>query len=173
VDMKPNVKPGTTKMFEDAAKNLGYADIKSYLWGDYEAQQRSAHYIRQQVGCSQQTLKKILVIYGLPMPITHENIYKYDYLDQEQVAAWLAEGKPIKTCARLAGCNTCHINRFVSERKKAAERQEVVEKPVVEWPGHDEILQAEVEAKYPGAVAFARAGVAGVRALGEVENVII
>jgi len=167
VEMKPKVKPGTLKAFEDAAKKIGYADIKSYLWGDYEAQQRSAHYIRQQVGCAQQTLKKILTIYGLPMPITHEKIYKYDCLDQKQVAAWLAEGKSIKECARLAGCNTCHINRFVSERKKAAERQEVGEKPVIEWPCHAEILQAELQAKYPTAWAVANYGASGVRALRE------
>ena len=143
--MKPKLKLRIFRAFYKAARKLDYPNIEAYLWGDYEKKQRSGHYTRQEVGCAQQTLKKILTIYGLPMPETHEKKFSYQQLDQAQVAAWLAEGKSIKECARLHKCGVWAINKFVADRKQA-EAEKVVEinesGPQWEWPTSQEIMAA-------------------------------
>jgi len=109
---KPRLKLRTFRAFYHAAKREGFPGILGWFEGDYIKHRRNGKFMRDKAGCAAVTLYKMLEIYGMPQPATHNTYLTLAELDADRVGKMLDGGCTMADAAKDQGCSTGLINRF-------------------------------------------------------------
>ena len=168
------VEPETKRKFLAAAKKAGYSTTRTFVEAEYENKRHSMNWLGEQAGTSAHVAKKIIRMLGIHINLFQKYHKKPEDLDMPRVMMLRNKGKTIREIAIDQGGSSSTIGRaiqkFINAHPPISDMQkpqeittQTIPHPIFAYPTSQEILQAELQAKYPAAWAFANYGASGVR----------